>query len=106
LAVTDRTTLASTQRCSLRGLVATFFLKMLQSDYVCVRKHAFELLYNLSVHLNLLHRKTHEVENMEFMTPPAPGQQPPSICASGKWQANSCMTFFFLNKGMEEGKKN
>jgi hypothetical protein len=52
--------------------ILTFCLKMLQSDYVCVRKHAFEILLNVAVHLNLLHRQTRDAEDVVAGT--APGE--------------------------------
>ena len=58
--------------CSCQML--TFFLKMLQADYVCVRKHAFEMLFNLSLHLNLLRRGTQAVEEVEIPEAAPPPQ--------------------------------
>ena len=37
------------------------------SDYVCVRKQSFELLFNLSIHLNLLEHETQVVEDVEVL---------------------------------------
>eukprot|EP00667_Euglena_gracilis_P001669 EG_transcript_1670 len=58
--------------------ILTFCFKMLRSDYVCVRKHVFELLYNLSIHLNLLHHKTHNVEQISVPTTTSPDVRPVS----------------------------
>ena len=37
------------------------------SDYVCERKQSCELLFNLSIHLNLLEHETQVVEDVEVL---------------------------------------